>query len=116
MGRELADDNGAGVGQTAHRGRVLLRHVVDHDLRVSGRRHTLGLVDILQANRNAVQRSAPMPGHDLGLGRAGRVERRLAEHADKAVELAVEPLDAGEAALTETTLTTLGPCETVTTL
>jgi hypothetical protein len=75
--------------------------MVDHDLGMPGGRHTLGLVDVLQADRDAVQRSAPTPGHDLRLGRSCRGKSGLAEHPDKAVELAVEPLDASETALYE---------------
>ena len=68
MGGELADHDRAGIGQTPDRCRILLRHMVDQDLRMAGRRHALGLVDVLEADRDAVQRAAVIAGHDLGLG------------------------------------------------
>ena len=75
--------------------------MVDQNFRMAGRRHPFGLVDILEADRDAVQRAAAIAAHDLGLGGTGRREGRFSQHPDKAVELAVEALDAREAALGE---------------
>src|SRR5208283_1605150 len=64
-----------------------------------GRRNAFGLIDVLQPDRDAVQRPTPAPSHDLGFGRARSRERYVGEHPDKAIELAVEPIDARQAAL-----------------
>src|SRR6516165_6120815 len=64
-------------------------------------RNPLGLVDVLQADRDTMQGPAPAPRHDLGFRLASRRERLVAEHTNEGVELAVEPLDACQAALRE---------------
>jgi len=45
---------------------------------MAGGRHALGLVDVLEADRDAVQRAAALAGHDLGLGGTGGRDGRLA--------------------------------------
>ena len=75
MGRELAEHDRTGLSQAPNRGCILRRHMVDHYLRLPCGRNALGLVDVLQADRDAVQRSAQTPGDNLGLGRASRRKR-----------------------------------------
>ena len=94
MGRELADDDSAGLTQPLDREGVFLRHMVLHDLGMAGRRDAGGLVDVLEADRDAVQRSAIFAGGDLGLGGTRLMARRIGEHSDEAVQPAVEPRDA----------------------
>src|SRR5260370_4403641 len=66
-----------------------------------GGRHALGLVDILEADRDAVQRATVVAAYDLGLGAPSRSEGGLSQRPDKAVELVVETLDARESTLGE---------------
>src|SRR5215471_21336656 len=63
-----------------------------------GSRHTPGLVDVLEADRDTVHRSPVVSRHNLRFCRARSGERLIAEQPDKAVELAVDLLDAREAA------------------
>src|SRR4029077_15592082 len=101
MGRELPKGYRTRLGQTPNRSAILPRHMVDHDLRMPSGRDTLGFVDVLQTDRDAMKRPAPSAGGNLGLVRARCGERLVAEHADEGVELAVELLDAGQATLHE---------------
>jgi len=101
MGRELAEHDRTRLGQTPDRSCILCRHMVDHHLRMPCGRNAFGLIDVLQADRDAVQRPAQTPCDNLGLGRASRRERLVGEDTDERVELAVEPLDARQAALYE---------------
>src|SRR4029077_12745609 len=92
--RELADDDSAGLTQPLDREGVFLWHIVLHDLGMAGRGDAGGLVDVLEADRDAVQRSAIFAGGDLGFGGTRLMARRVGEHSDEAVQPAVEPRDA----------------------
>ena len=63
------------------------------------RRHALGVVDVLEADRDAVQRPAGTAAHDRGLGGARRSERAVAVEMEEGVQGAVELGDAVEAGL-----------------
>src|SRR5439155_23124458 len=95
MGRKLAHDDRAGVAQFLDRERVGFWHMVLHDLGMAGRRDAAGLVDVLEAERDAVQRAAVFAGGDLAFGGAGLGAGAVAQEADEAVQPAVEFLDAG---------------------
>src|SRR5262249_11041551 len=101
MRRELPHDDRAGVAQFLDGERVGLWHVVLHDLRVAGRRDPGGFVDVLEAERDAVQGAAVFTGVDLALGGAGFDARAVGEDANEAVQFAVELLDARETAVDE---------------
>ena len=58
VGGELAQDDRAACFQAPHGLGVDRRHVVGAQVRMAGRQHALGLVDVLQRDRNAVQRAA----------------------------------------------------------
>src|SRR5665213_252958 len=73
--------------------------MVLHDLGVASGGDALGLVDVLEADGDAVQRPAIAAGGDLCLGGACGGACFVRQHADKAVELAVELFDAVEPAL-----------------
>jgi hypothetical protein len=99
VGRELAHDDRAGIAQARHRERVGTRHMVLHHFGMAGCRDPRGLVDVLQSDRDAVQGPTVAVGRDLGLCGARIGARLLRQHADEAVEAAVEPCDAIEPAL-----------------
>ncbi len=99
MGRELAQHDGAGLGEEPRRRRILLRDVVLELARMRRRQHALCVEDVLEPDWDAVQRPlGPIP-HDRGLGIARRRERRFLGERNEAVQRPVEALDAGEAAL-----------------
>jgi hypothetical protein len=60
-----------------------------------------GAVNILEAERNAVQRPAVVPGHDFPLGDARLFPRLLRRRQQKRVEQPIEPLDAREQRFSE---------------
>src|SRR3954451_8658752 len=66
---------------------------------MAGRCDTSGLVDVLEADWDAVQWPPVAAGSDLGLGGAGGRARLVSQHTDEAVEPAIEPLDALQAAV-----------------
>ena len=67
---ELAHQHGAGGAQPGHGGRVLSRDAVDAGARMAGGQDAGGVVDVLDGERNAVQRPAPVAARDLGFGGA----------------------------------------------
>jgi hypothetical protein len=60
--------------------------MVLHDLGMAGRGDAGGLVDVLEADRDAVQRSAIFAGGDLGLGGTRLMARRIGEYSDETVQ------------------------------
>jgi hypothetical protein len=96
MGRELAENNGAGAAQPRHADRVGSGDIVGEDLGMARRRQPGDIDDILDADRHAVQRPARAAGHDLGLGRPRRGGRRVAIEPDKRMQPRIEALDAVE--------------------
>src|SRR5262249_27204586 len=95
--RQLAEKDATGLGEAPRHHRVLSGHVVGQDLRMRRGADTGGLEDVLEADRDAVQRAAIAPGRNLALGRSGLGERRLGAHEKEAVEAMVEPRNARKA-------------------
>ena len=84
---ELAEEHRARVAQLAHALGVLARDAVRVH-RARRRRQNPGRVDVvLQRERNAVQRPAPLAARELGFERARLRERLLGEHRDVGVHL-----------------------------
>ena len=94
MGRELAEQHPAGLVEPRDGRRVLGRDIIRADPRVAGRADAGGAVDVLQPERNAVQRPAIIAGHDLALGGPRLLPRPLGGRQQKGVELRVERFDA----------------------
>ena len=95
VGGQLAEEHGAGVVEPARRGGVLGGNPVDEDARVARRQDALRVVDVLQRERDAVQRAAVLARGDLGLGRAAPGARaRSNVGRDEGARLRVVLLDA----------------------
>jgi hypothetical protein len=90
MRRELADKDHAGGFEPRGRFRVRRRHVIEQEARMRGRAQAGGVVDVLQAIGNAVQRTAPPAAGDLALGAPGSGAGTLGGNLDKGVELRLE--------------------------
>src|SRR5712671_5905565 len=86
----LAEKDRAGVTQPHPAFRVLARDVVQVSPRARRRADAARLVDVLQANRNALQRTARTARRDV----AGRSARCILQDENIAVQLAVERADA----------------------
>ncbi len=96
VGRELAHQHAAGGAQLGGRGRVARRDMTLPRFRMAGRRQPLGVVDVLEAVRNTMQRPARAARHDLGLGTLRLGQRGFGRQGDEGVELRLRLLDAGE--------------------
>ena len=92
----LAEQDRAGRAEAARDGRVLGRDAVGQDAGAGRRADTGRVKEILEADRDAVERPAVPSAADLLL-RSLRLGRGLlGRHCQVAVELVVEPLDPGE--------------------
>jgi len=99
VGLLLAQQHRSGILQ-AHPGlRVLARHMRLVDPRAGGGADALGLVDVLEADRDAVQRTARAPGRDLGICGARRRQRSVGQHQHIGMQFAVERGDARQIGL-----------------
>jgi hypothetical protein len=98
---ELAQNDGAAGFQAPHRLGVDCRHVVGTQVRVPGRQHALGLVDVLQRDRNAVQGPAIEALTELHVGLLGRDPCAIGGHGDVARDLVIHGFDAREECLGE---------------
>src|SRR5207248_7641608 len=96
VGRELAEEDRAGVVELAHGRGVLARGAVDEDARMTGSENAAGVVDVLESERDAVQRAAVLARRDLRLGRARLASRELEGRRDERACLAVEVFDAAD--------------------
>ena len=87
----LAHQHGAGCGQLHRAGRIGVRDVVAQDLRLAGRRDALGIDDVLQADRNAVQRTASDRRAMIAASAArASASARSSVEQDEGVQLAVQ--------------------------
>ena len=99
MRRQLAHHHRAGLGPFAHHGGVAFRHVVLEQPGMPGRADAGGVVDVLVADRDAVERAARQPRHDARLGRACVGHGAFLRRQDEGVQRVVQLLDAVEAGL-----------------
>ena len=93
MGRQFAHQHRARRVQARRGRRVFIRHPVGARLGMSGRADAFGVVDVLQAERNAVHRAAIAPGGDFRLRRFGGRQCVIARHQQKRIQLRVQRLD-----------------------
>ena len=89
-------DDRAGAAQPCDAYRVGGGDIVDQDFRMAGRRQPRDIDDVLDADRDAMQRAARMAGSYLRLGGARCCHRGIGIEPNEHVELRVEPLDAVE--------------------
>ena len=92
----LADDNGARALQACDDRRVGGGHAVFHDLGASRRGYARDIDQILDTDRDAVHRAAPLPPAEFGIGSHRIRQGRVAHHAQKAVEAGLEGRDPGK--------------------
>jgi hypothetical protein len=92
----LADDNGAGALQASDDRGVGGGHAVLHDFRAARRGHARDIDQILDADRDAVHRAAPLPAAEFGIGPLRIRQSGVAHHAQKAVEPGLEGRDPGK--------------------
>src|SRR6202043_3977473 len=85
----LAEQDGARVTQPHPGLGIFVRHMVEIARRTSRRADASRLVDVLEADRNTVQRAA---GRLIGASARGG-ERLVAQYQDVAVQFAVERCD-----------------------
>ena len=85
----LADDDGAGALQLRDSGSVFGGHAGFECLERSRGPDAGRVVEVFDADRDAVQGSPPAARGDLSFGLAGRGERLIAEHGDKGVQFGV---------------------------
>jgi hypothetical protein len=91
---ELAEQNRAGVSQSAYDRGVLFGNPAREYSRPARRPDAGRLEEILDRDRDPVQRASMLPASDLVIGAGGFLSRTIGEHRDEAVELPVEPFDA----------------------
>ena len=94
VGRELPQDDRAGLAQLRDHRRIGRGDVVHQDLGMARGRQAGDIDDVLDADRHAVQRPSHTARGDLGLGRACGVHRGIGIQPDEGVQLRIEPLDA----------------------
>jgi hypothetical protein len=93
---KLAEQHRARLVEAAHRRRVVTRDAIHEHARVAGGEDAARVIDVLQAERNAVQRAAIFSARDLGLGSARLRPRQLERGRDERARLGVEILDASD--------------------
>ena len=96
MRRQLAQDDGAGGAQADNRLCVAVWHVIDEQMRVAGRPHARGFVDVFDAYRNAMQRAAAMTARDLAVGLARGGAGLVGGQGDEGVQSRIELFNARE--------------------
>ncbi len=97
MRRQLAHQHRSGGGKAFGAGCVGVGNVVGEELRLAGGRNASGVDDVLEPDRDAVQRPLRAIRHDRRFGRPRLGQRPLGRRIDKGVQSAVERCDAIEA-------------------
>ena len=94
MRRQLAHQHGAGIIEALHRGGVLRGNIVARDLGMPRGKDSSGIENILQAERNAVERPAILATGDFFFGGARLFAREFGGLGDEGVDLRIECNDA----------------------
>src|SRR5690606_38707950 len=98
---QLAEQDGARLVQLARTGSVFARDAIDADAGAARGQYAFRIVDVLQAERDAVQGAAVVAAHDLALGAPGLAAGEIGGDRDECVELRLESLDAREIGIGE---------------
>ena len=109
VGISLTDQDRAGIIQPLGDGRAVVRDVLGEEGGAQRSADAPGVDEVLEGDRNPVQRSLVASGRDLPLGQRRFLERALRRHGDKGVRLVrldapeqrAHDLDRGETPLPE---------------
>ena len=101
MRRDLAEQHRAGIVELAGRRGILRGNVVRAHLGMARGEDAARVVDVLQSERDAVQRTAIAPLRDFLLRHARLLQRQIGRHRDKGVQLRIEGRDALEVRMHE---------------
>src|SRR5262252_4631751 len=101
MRGELAEEHGAGVVELGGGRRVLRGNAVDEDARMPGGEDALGVVDVLEGEGDAVERTPRLAPGEIHLGLSRLTARQLEGARDESRGLPVELLYALDQALHE---------------
>jgi hypothetical protein len=71
MQRQFPEQHRAGIAQPHDGGGVAPGAMIDAQLGVAGSSHAVDIENVLRGIGHAMHRPAPIPSHDLGLGRLG---------------------------------------------
>ena len=99
--RQLAQHDRSGLGPKLHDAGILAGDVVLQQLGVRGGTDAGGVVDVLVADRDAVEFAPQRAGHHARFGGLGVGQRAFLGQQQEGVQRVVERLDAGEAGLGE---------------
>ena len=99
MRRQLSQHYRAGISPFAHHRRILCRHIVLQQARVSGGTDAGGVVDILVRDRDAVEPAALRAGHEPRLGGFCIGQGPLLGHEKKTMQRPVQLGDTRQAVL-----------------
>ena len=91
---QLAQQDGAGLGEALDDRRIVVGPEVLVDRHAGGGRNALGVAEVLHRDRHAVQRPAIGAAPDLGLGLARLLQREVGGDGGVALQPAVEFADA----------------------
>jgi hypothetical protein len=83
MRLQFAEQYHPRIEQAARRGRIFVGNIVLADFRAARSQDALGVVDILERERDAVQRSAIFAACDLSFGRARVLAREIERGRDE---------------------------------
>ena len=92
--RGLADQDRAGGAEPGDRDRIMVRHVVLVRHRAKRGAHALGVDDVLDRERDTVERPERLARHHLAFRLARPGHGLVAAQRDEAVQLALQPLGA----------------------
>ena len=93
----LAEENGSSGFQETNDFRILGRDAIFHQSAAGRGPDCGGINEVLQADGNSVQWTAPLTAGNFGFRNASLGESGVGGHGDKGVELRIEPFDALQA-------------------
>ena len=93
----LANQDRTGSPERRNGRRVLAGRALLEPLESRRRSDAGGVVEVLDGDRNSVQRAAPSAGADLAVGFPSRGARLITEHRDEGVQPQIVRVDSREA-------------------